>query len=599
MVRKSLFTRISPAALALGVALAGIFALPAAALDQVTRAVGPVRAWDASALAGYEPSRIYVKFVEGSDCTSREGRFVDASGKPSSSVEAAMGGSVVLGPTFQVERATARAWKAEGERRSGRTGPDLSLWFDVDVPGGAEDLARVLNALNACPEVEIAHPAPLVAPAVLPAGAAASFVEPTGLDGSRTTTPDFTARQEYLGLPPTGLNAGAAWAQAGGTGEGMKFIDVELCWTGDHEDFDYTHCFFIGGAPQNSAYETHGTAVLGEILGQNNGFGINGFSPAVRYGVEAILESEHPNVPHRFQDAVDHLSPGDVWQIELQVISPTVPMEYVQVNYDVIWTSVWGRGILCLEAGANGSNNLDDPSFQGIFDRNVRDSGAIMVAAGGPYDRMASWFTNYGSRMDAHAWGESITTTGYGDLYNGGTLQRRYTATFSGTSGATPMVCGCALCLQGIARAQLGTPLPPETIRSIITDTGVPAPPQPKYIGPRPDLAAAASQLLSLTSVRQSPALLAGPRAWPNPFGASTCIVWSAPAGPAPALRVLDAAGRIVRTLRSNGPIPAGGGSALAVWDGRDGLGRKCASGAYFIVPESGVASSTKIALIH
>ena len=33
-----------------------------------------------------------------------------------------------------------------------------------------------------------------------------------------------------------------------------------------------------------------------------------------------------------------------------------------------------------------------------------------------------------------------IVTTGYGDLYNGGTFQTRYTAGFGGTSGASPML---------------------------------------------------------------------------------------------------------------------------------------------------------------
>jgi len=63
---------------------------------------------------------------------------------------------------------------------------------------------------------------------------------------------------------------------------------------------------------------------------------------------------------------------------------------------------------------------------------------------------------------------------GLRDLHNGGTLQTRYTASFSGTSGASPMVAGSALCLEGIARAAFGSPLPPVQIRSAPRDTGTP-----------------------------------------------------------------------------------------------------------------------------
>jgi len=98
---------------------------------------------------------------------------------------------------------------------------------------------------------------------------------------------------------------------------------------------------------------------------------------------------------------------------------------------------VWAWGLVCVEAAGNGAEDLDDPSWGGLFDRQTRDSGAIIVVAGLPHALRAESFTTYGRRIDAHAWGSQIVTTGYGDLYNGGTLQTRYTATFGGTSGAS------------------------------------------------------------------------------------------------------------------------------------------------------------------
>lgn len=50
------------------------------------------------------------------------------------------------------------------------------------------------------------------------------------------------------------------------------------------------------------------------------------------------------------------------------------------------------------------------------------------------------FFSNYGSRIDAFGYGESIITTGYGNLIaaNGS----KYTGVFAGTSSATPIVAG-------------------------------------------------------------------------------------------------------------------------------------------------------------
>lgn len=152
--------------------------------------------------------------------------------------------------------------------------------------------------------------------------------------------------------------------------------------------------------------------------------------------------------------------------------------------------------MVCIEAGANGTQDLDDPSWEGVFDRNLRDSGAVMVGAGTPTGRVAEWFTNYGSRMDVHAWGSEIVTTGYGDLYRGGSLQTEYTSDFGGTSGASPMVTGAALCLQGISRQVYGTHLPPPLLRRLLNETAVPHLDPVKEIGPRPDLGAAVERLL-------------------------------------------------------------------------------------------------------
>jgi hypothetical protein len=452
-------------------------------------------------LERFHPEWVQVKFVEGSNVRIVNDHFADDSGHDLTPVNSMIGSSTVveIRPTFRQDRATLRAWKIRGESRSGVIGPDLSLWFNLRVAGGPPAVAGLINELNSAAAVEIAHPIPIVEPATL-------HLKDKQLDpsarGRDDRTPDFSHLQDYLYDPPVGLDGPAAWAIAGGRGELMKFIDVELCWTEDHEDFDFGLFFYEGGYTQDPGYETHGTAVLGEVIGQHNEYGISGFAPAVEYGVVAIDLDLYPDVAQYFQEALDQLDSGDVWLIELQMYPPersATPMEWLQVNYDVIWTSSWGRAVVCVEAGANGSQDLDDPSWEGVFDRNVRDSGAIMVGAGTPIGRVAESFTNYGTRMDVHAWGSQIVTTGYGDLYDGGTLQTRYTSGFGGTSGASPMVVGASLCLQGIAKAHLGYPLVPEQLRTILHDTGIPHQDPVREIGPRPDLAAAAEEILMMS----------------------------------------------------------------------------------------------------
>jgi WD40 repeat protein len=64
----------------------------------------------------------------------------------------------------------------------------------------------------------------------------------------------------------------------------------------------------------------------------------------------------------------------------------------------------------------------------------------------------------------------------------------------------------------------------------------------------------------------------------PNPFGSSAQIALAGVASASPrGLRVLDAAGRLIRALP--GPGPAG----VCVWDGRDQLGQPVTQGTYFV----------------
>jgi hypothetical protein len=151
--------------------------------------------------------------------------------------------------------------------------------------------------------------------------------------------------------------------------------------------------------------------------------------------------------------------------------------------------------------------NLDQAGCGNLFNRSVRDSGAIIVGAGSPTtypqtDRSRLYFSTYGSRVDVQGWGYNVYTTGYGDLYSGTGKNQWYTAQFSGTSSASPIVTGAAALLSSISQ-QRGKLQTPAWIRSTLTSTGSPQQDDPGYpasenIGPRPNLKAAIAKLPAL-----------------------------------------------------------------------------------------------------
>jgi len=518
------------------------------------RLTGPTRVWTAEALATADPHRLYVKFAEGTQAEQiATDQFRSAQVELTSVNQVLAQFSVSAVSTFPYDRAKTAAWKIVGEEKAGAPGPDLSLWFTFSFEGTRPELAELLNRLNALEDVEIAHPSPRV-------GSASIHTPGAPVPTQAGATPDFTSFQDYLYAPPVGLNAPAIWSEAGGTGAGMHFIDVEAGWTVDHEDFNLDNFFYSGGTDEDFGIP-HGTAVLGEIVGQENGFGIRGFAPDVSYGVEAIDIDAYPDVATYFQEAVDNLNPGDVWLIELQMFPDgfsATPMEFLQVNFDVIWTSVFARGIICVEAGANGSEDLDQVGYGGLFDLSLRDSGAILVGAGTPFGLVAEGFSNYGSRIDCHAWGSQIYTTGYGDLYSEGPPTTHYTSDFGGTSGASPMIVGSALCLQGVALAHFGAPLHPLQIRNLLRITGTPHQDPVRHIGRRPDLGEALSKLLASTNVPETtprPRLVLS--AGPNPIRDRTSIRFALEREQTVELIGFNAAGQRIARL-FDGPLPAG-----------------------------------------
>ena len=104
------------------------------------------------------------------------------------------------------------------------------------------------------------------------------------------------------------------------------------------------------------------------------------------------------------------------------------------------------------------------------------------------------WFgSNFGSRIDCHAWGENVATTGF-TASNPNT----FVTNFAGTSAAGAIVAGAAALVQSARMANHLKPLTPAQMRDVLRQTGTPQFPQSKKIGTMPNLKKAIPAALKL-----------------------------------------------------------------------------------------------------
>src|SRR6185295_8276709 len=101
------------------------------------------------------------------------------------------------------------------------------------------------------------------------------------------------------------------------------------------------------------------------------------------------------------------------------------------------------------------------------------------------------------STVDLQGWGESVYSTGYGNVYSAEGPNLYYVSGFSGTSSASPIVAGACALVQSIYKtANPGQVLTPSRLRKNLRATGSPqlngATPASQNIGPRPNATAAA-----------------------------------------------------------------------------------------------------------
>jgi subtilisin family serine protease len=390
--------------------------------------------------------------------------------------------------------------------RSGRPAPDLASWYGLTLPATA-DAAAVAARLRLLPEVAYAYPAPeFVQPPASP-------VLSPDVDATASSTPDLTGLQGYLRPAPQGVDADFSRQDPRARGAGIAIADLEFDWTVSHEDLQLDSSSDLGGTVfmRLPTFVDHGTAVFGEVVARDNGYGVTGSVPdATMYGISPMFQLPNGKLKWRPGPALAYLAglgvleAGDVVLLEQQARGPGggsnfAPVEWIPSVFDTI-RLLTDLGMVVVEAGANGNQNLDDLAFvrDGIawFDRSAHDSGAVLVGAGSSDGHERLSFSNYGSRLDLQGWGHDVVTTGgNGDLLGGTDPIRdtRYTSTFAGTSAAAPIVAGTVVAIQSYLKSTGHPPMSARQIVELLVSTGTPQGPATadQRIGPLPNLAAA------------------------------------------------------------------------------------------------------------
>jgi len=431
-------------------------------------------------------ARVIVKFVPGlqlPQTEAAEAQHAAGHGAAWQTLQAKFPG-VTLQPFFTMIDAA----KLESiERRAAAASipsPQLASYFAILVPRGVA-ATEVETEVAAWPHVEFA------------------YVEgrPGPPPSVNAADDPLSANQGYLLAAPTGIDAHFAWAEADGSGIG--FVDLEQGWTLDHEDLPKSIPMIGPGSFFPDKFQiwiNHGTSVLGIIAGVDNDKGIVGIAPHT--SVRVVSQWFEPPGQEPFFGtaiaialAIAEMQKGDVLLIETTAPPAPkfgwVPAEVDPLVFALIQTAT-GLGITVLEPAGNnlekpgvrdiGGSNLDAFTTNGgkfVLNRaspDFKDSGAIIVgAATSTVQHERLLFSNYGSRVDCYAWGQSITTCGMvlNVPNSGSSLQTFYTEYFGGTSGATAIVAGAAVLLQSWALTWFGSVLNPTVLRALLSDQGL------------------------------------------------------------------------------------------------------------------------------
>lgn len=424
---------------------------------------------------GRHSDTLIIKLAEDQDLVFEAGRL---SGSPDQLHALLIGAK----PLFQRSRTALSADRARSDPDAKLA--DLNLYLRLQI----NDAESQLPALLADPRIETAYLAP-------------AHVPPPG--DIAPTTPLFEDEQSYSEAGPHGFGFDIASRWPGGTGSNIWIGNIEYSFDPSHEAFNEIEVLELGHP--TDLYSFHGNGVFGIMASPADGYGVTGLVPGAQFAIVSPFSGPDVyNVADAINVATSALEPGDVLLIEQQgwVFDTFTPVEIYPDIFDAIAQAV-ALGIVVIEPAGNGGCDLEDPVWEGWFDRSLRDSGAIMVGGGAsPLSGLParSWYPDgscFGDRVDVQGWFDSIVTASAGDgapnfvdlFYPDMDGQQAYTANFGGTSGAAPLVASIAAAMNAMAIETRGAPFLPMDLRAAMISTGHPQPDAETHpIGPQPDL---------------------------------------------------------------------------------------------------------------
>jgi serine protease len=424
--------------------------------------VPPVKPRSAEISPSQTRRQVVLKFAEGSDVRLANGRFVTEGKESLAKLHEVLDRYDGVAATRTVQTSSPQVIERRTnfvERTSGRDVADMNLYYDLAVPKGTRTV-DLINDLNRLSIVELAQ----------------ADLKPPPDPNHAGPTPLFVTNQGYRNAAPNGVDADFANLVPGGTGSNTEIIDIEREWRDTHEDLDSASGAQIANGtaiPVNNP--NHGTAVLGEMIATNDLTGVTGISHGATPGMVSHTNTSGFKLVDAINAAVAATGPGDVILLEVQVGGPKttcvdggdmsgccsslgqegcVAVEHYQQYYDAI-VNATAAGRIVVEAAGNGNEDYDDATLYNDIQTRT-DSGAIMVGASNNYGctnppHGRSGFSNHGARVDLHAFGQCVTTTGYGNLQNDPDDDFDYTNGFGGTSAASPIVASSAAIVSSVA----------------------------------------------------------------------------------------------------------------------------------------------------
>ncbi|QZN98485.1 hypothetical protein K6K41_15625 [Chenggangzhangella methanolivorans] len=299
-------------------ALAVIAAGPGVAAELAPRAPVAKQSYQSMRAMGAS-DRVTVKFREGRRLRVQSAGLSGLSSGEASALKAALATLGVsdanLKRLHSLPEATLDSQRAEAEAESGRQMADLNLYFTLSLPAGS-DAAAVADRLNALPFVEFAAPAPV------PRAAAGRH---RAQDAEILQGPGLPQEQQAR------RRRAVVEEVSGRRGRGNPVVDLEYSWRLDHEDLEIPADRVITGGdtprdPFNDA--NHGTAVLGEIVGKDNKYGVTGIAPkATAYVAPANTVESNYSPSRAIVAAGGTLRRGDVLIIEQTILGLRLPDE--------------------------------------------------------------------------------------------------------------------------------------------------------------------------------------------------------------------------------------------------------------------------------